>query len=321
MELPLLSIIIPVYNTEEYLTDCLNSLVSQMKQRVEIILIDDSSVDKSWSICKKYEKKYDYIHIFQQRHSGLSAARNFGIQHAKGNYISFIDSDDFVSKQYLDRIFNILVKTQPDMLVFNYAYQYKKCTKASSEYKNWNTGMISKKSVIRTLTNSSYAVNKVYSRHLFKKVCYPVGQYYEDTNTTFKLVNLSQNIFYIDEVLYFYVQRTNSIVNTPSLKKAEDNLLANLELFKFLNENSYKDAARYQRSRLTILSFYYCLKYGTKNRIQFDKAKEMYINGEIPDNTPMSLRISINLCKKVPQAIYALIIITSIKRGIKHWKI
>ena len=92
MELPLLSIIIPVYNTEEYLTDCLNSLVSQMKQRVEIILIDDSSVDKSWSICKKYEKKYDYIHIFQQRHSGLSAARNFGIQHAKGNYIrSFID--------------------------------------------------------------------------------------------------------------------------------------------------------------------------------------------------------------------------------------
>ena len=77
MELPLLSIIIPVYNTEEYLTDCLNSLVSQMKQRVEIILIDDSSVDKSWSICKKYEKKYDYIHIFQQRHSGLSAARNF----------------------------------------------------------------------------------------------------------------------------------------------------------------------------------------------------------------------------------------------------
>lgn len=266
-------------------------------------------------------KKYDYIHIFQQRHSGLSAARNFGIQHAKGNYISFIDSDDFVSKQYLDRIFNILVKTQPDMLVFNYAYQYKKCTKASSEYKNWNTGMISKKSVIRTLTNSSYAWNKVYSRHLFKKVCYPVGQYYEDINTTFKLVNLSQNIFYIDEVLYFYVQRTNSIVNMPSLKKAEDNLLANLELFKFLNENSYKDAARYQRSRLTILSFYYCLKYGTKNRIQFDKAKEMYINGEIPDNTPMSLRISINLCKKVPQAIYALIIITSIKRGIKHWKI
>ena len=321
MELPLLSIIIPVYNTEEYLTDCLNSLVSQMKQRVEIILIDDSSVDKSWSICKKYEKKYDYIHIFQQRHSGLSAARNFGIQHAKGNYISFIDSDDFVSKQYLDRIFNILVKTQPDMLVFNYAYQYKKCTKASSEYKNWNTGMISKKSVIRTLTNSSYAWNKVYSRQLFKKVCYPVGQYYEDINTTFKLVNLSQNIFYIDEVLYFYVQRTNSIVNMPSLKKAEDNLLANLELFKFLNENSYKDAARYQRSRLTILSFYYCLKYGTKNRIQFDKAKEMYINGEIPDNTPMSLRISINLCKKVPQAIYALIIITSIKRGIKHWKI
>ena len=86
MELPLLSIIIPVYNTEEYLTDCLNSLVSQMKQRVEIILIDDSSVDKSWSICKKYEKKYDYIHVFQQRHSGLSAARNFGIQHAKGLY-------------------------------------------------------------------------------------------------------------------------------------------------------------------------------------------------------------------------------------------
>ena len=321
MELPLLSIIIPVYNTEEYLTDCLNSLVSQMKQRVEIILIDDSSVDKSWSICKKYEKKYDYIHVFQQRHSGLSAARNFGIQHAKGNYISFIDSDDFVSKQYLDRIFNILVKTQPDMLVFNYAYQYKKCTKASSEYKNWNTGMISKKSVIRTLTNSSYAWNKVYTRHLFKKVCYPVGQYYEDVNTTFKLVNLSQNIFYIDEVLYFYVQRTNSIVHMPSLKKTEDNLLANLALFKFLNENSYKDAARYQRSRLTILSFYYCLKYGTKNRIQFDKAKEMYINGEIPDNTPMSLRISINLCKKVPQAIYALIIITSIKRGIKHWKI
>lgn len=66
MELPLLSIIIPVYNTEEYLTDCLNSLVSQMKQRVEIILIDDSSVDKSWSICKKYEKKYDYILFFSK---------------------------------------------------------------------------------------------------------------------------------------------------------------------------------------------------------------------------------------------------------------
>ena len=300
-----LSIVIPVYNVEKYLVRCLDSLVFQMNNEVEIVLVDDESTDSSWLICKKYSDKYENVLAVKQKHSGLSAARNMGIKYSKGEYIGFVDSDDYVGENYFGNILKVINNVHLDIIIFNFAFQYSNRLQQSKNYNSWNNGKIAKKNVINTLPNSSYAWNKIYRRSLFRKVQYPIGQYYEDVNTTYKLVDQSKTFFYIDKVMYYYVQRSSSIMHHSSKKKVVDNLLANLQLYKFLKNNGYAEVTVYQRQRLTLFAFSYCLICNIeKDKIAFKKAQTLYIKGDMPKSTSFLQKTSIKLCQRIPSLIY-----------------
>lgn len=119
----IISIVIPVYNVEKYLDECLGSIIKNYHTNVEVILVDDGSTDKSGSLCDKYDKKYEFISVIHKKNGGLSSARNVGIEKAKGKYIWFVDSDDYISN---DSISNILeeAKKDGDLIIGNYLVFY-----------------------------------------------------------------------------------------------------------------------------------------------------------------------------------------------------
>lgn len=300
-----LSIIIPIYNVEKYLIRCLDSLVPQLKHEVEIILIDDSSTDGSWSICQKYDSNYENILAIKQKHKGVAAARNTGVKYSKGDYIGFVDPDDYVGEKYFERILGAINNAHSDIIIFDFIFQYSNRLQQSKIYDSWDNGMISKEEVVNTLPDSSYAWNKIYRHLLFENIQYPVGRYYEDASTTYKLIERAQTFFYIDKVMYYYVQRSGSIMHKSSKKKINDNLFANLQLYYFLRSSGYNKAADYQRHRLTLFAFSYCLTCNVKkNKIKFKEAQELYMNGDIPKNASFLQKFSINLCKKMPYLVY-----------------
>lgn len=117
---PLISIIVPVYNVEHYIDECLNSLLNQSYPNIEIILVDDGSKDKSSSICDAYSSKYSNVHVVHKKNGGLGFARNTGIDNCHGEYLLFIDSDDYVANNYVEKMFDNLVKTQSDACMCGY---------------------------------------------------------------------------------------------------------------------------------------------------------------------------------------------------------
>ena len=113
--MPEISIIIPVFNVEQYLKQCLDSIVSQDCSSIEVILIDDGSTDGSATLCKDYANTYNYIKFLHKENGGVSSARNMGLQHAKGEYVAFIDSDDYVTPDYLESLYKLLNHSQADV--------------------------------------------------------------------------------------------------------------------------------------------------------------------------------------------------------------
>ena len=117
MKMEKISIIVPVYNVEKYLKTCLDSIINQTYQNLEIILVDDGSTDNSGEICEEYRKTDSRIILIHKENEGLSMARNFGLDIASGDYISFVDSDDFIARNMMEALYNRLLETQSDMAI------------------------------------------------------------------------------------------------------------------------------------------------------------------------------------------------------------
>lgn len=249
-----LSVIIPIYNVEKYLKECLDSIIASINQeneeKIEIVLVNDGSTDNSLNICKKYTKEKNYIKLLNKKNGGLSSARNQGIAIAKGKYLSFVDSDDIVSKNYIHNILWMIKKTNFDILLFKYKkFTYKDDIKKQiSEDIMPEFCMLKKRNCINKLTIDevgSFAWNKIYKSTLFKKIRYPQGKYFEDIFTTYKLVDRASVFIESDNVLYYYRQRPGSILHQNNLEKElkimNDSIEARYKLFLFLSEKgSYK---------------------------------------------------------------------------------
>src|SRR5690606_2914769 len=172
-----ISVIIPVYNASLYLSRCVDSLVDAIipNSTVEIILINDGSTDNSLAICKEYANKYGFIKVFDQNNQGPSAARNLGIQNATGDWIVFVDSDDYVEKNYFERIITeINTHIDIDIFVFNY---YKTTDSKCTEHKVFNkfNQVFNHINILEILKNTNdfkyllFPVNKVYKGELIRK--------------------------------------------------------------------------------------------------------------------------------------------------------
>ena len=209
------SVIVPVYNVEDYIEKCLESLVHQTLTDLEIIVVNDGSPDNSEKIIKKYEKKYKNIKYVVKENGGLSDARNYGLKYATGEYIAFLDSDDYVTEDMYQMMYIKAKSEDFDMVVCDINYLYPdKTLRVDAGIKEDTTDI--KKTY---LTIQPAAWNKIFKKDLFKhKVLFKKGVWFEDVEFIYRLLPYVKSIGVIHEPFNQYVQREGSITNTVNPK-------------------------------------------------------------------------------------------------------
>lgn len=236
---PLISIIIPVYNVEKELKRCINSIIVQTYKNIEIIFVDDGSIDNSYAICCEYEKKYKNIFVFQ-KNGGAASARNFGFMKSKGEYITFIDADDFVTSDYIEFLYNLLVQTQADISICGYEkfFDEKKTLSISGEN---NISLFTSEQALedllyrRSLTSSPCL--KLLKRELVQKIMFPEGKLFEDLAVVYRWFSESKLIAYSSAVKYYYFQREGSSMHSQFNIKKWDRIYISQELYEYIKEN------------------------------------------------------------------------------------
>ena len=213
----LISIIVPVYNVERYLDECVKSIIGQTYQNIEVILVDDGSTDHSAAICDRWAEVDDRIRVIHKPNGGLSDARNCGLETAKGEYIYFIDSDDYIDHSLCEKAMDVFKTENVDLVVFGVARTTETGDIISTDFVE--KCFLSKKAALAELYSGqikNYAVNKVYKRELWNKVRFPLGRAFEDIGTMYKVFLNAQTICCIPDILYYYRMRQGSIVATMS---------------------------------------------------------------------------------------------------------
>lgn len=276
MDKELVSIIVPIYNVEKYLKKCIESIINQTYKNIEIILVDDGSPDKCGEICEEYSKKDNRIVVIHKQNGGLSDARNKGIKVAKGKYITFVDSDDYVDYRYIELLYKAVKENNTKIAQCNIAKV------------NMSGNIIArlgyKENSIKTSKNmlndiySSHLIenivvwNKLYLKEMFNNISFPVGKIHEDEFTTFKILYNVDKISIVNEYLYYYRQTDESIIGKKFNKKRMDLLEALEERISFLKEKKeydlYKKTLKYYIEQLRVY-FIKTKKYiGNSSKIQ-----------------------------------------------------
>ena len=217
----LISIVVPVYNVERYLKDCLDSIARQTYAKLDILLIDDGSTDKSGSICDMYAQKDRRFRVIHKKNGGLSDARNTGISLAEGSLLTFIDSDDVVSKDYVKYLYYLTVGQNADIGVCELLHWHtgeKALFQSESKIKLYS----SEEALCEMLYQNSFLVaacGKLYRKELFNSIRFPSGMIFEDSAVIYKIFDTAEKVVYGDARLYGYRHREGSITS----KKFEKN--------------------------------------------------------------------------------------------------
>ena len=236
----LISIIIPVYNVENYVERCLESVLNQTYTNLEIIIIDDGSTDKSSKICEKYKKKDKRIKLSKISNKGTSYARNYAIKKAKGKYINFIDSDDYIESNMIEILYNNLKKEKADISCCSFYEVFKDEIKPKNQDINYYV-MNNREAIKKTFLDRGldvYTWNKLYDKKLFKNIEFPLGKKSQDRFIMYEIFDNAKKIVYESRCLYYYIQRDNSAAN--SLKNVNtDSIEACLNAVSYLRK--YRD--------------------------------------------------------------------------------
>ncbi len=242
METILVSVIVPVYNVCDYLKNCLESIIKQTYNDLEIIIIDDGSTDTSGEICDEYQKKDKRIQVIHTDNRGLSIARNTGIEISQGKYICFVDSDDFISKYYVEEMLKVAIKTDSDIVIceWNKYRQNSYVCDEVHEISDDDIEYLSEKYlydqefIINKTMKLSYAWNKMIKREVISDIRFPEGRYYEDAAVYYMLLDKSSRTAMISSKLYYYRVDNNSITRSKySEKKCKDLLDTYKERIEF----------------------------------------------------------------------------------------
>lgn len=213
----IISVVVPVYNVEKYVRKCIQSILDQTFKNFELILVDDGSTDNSGKICDEFLKKDKRISVIHKKNGGLSDARNVGIDNSTGEYITFIDSDDFIEKNYLQIHYDLIKKYDSNLVISSYT-NFNEGTEPNEVLLNINSDIISKEDCYKKMflqdTIDVSATAKLYKTNIFKdnKIYYPKGKPYEDIQIIDKIVENSKNIVMTDYKGYYYLQRSGSIM-------------------------------------------------------------------------------------------------------------
>ncbi len=233
-----LSIIVPVYNSEKYLDKCIESILNQDMINFELILINDGSTDNSENICKRYAEIDNRILIINKINGGQSSARNLGLNIARGKYIGFVDSDDWINKGMFSTLINILEKENSDIAICNSMWIYND----RNEIKRVNDKLLimdnfnGMKELITGEKFIDTVWDKIYKKDLWDEIRFPEGKIYEDTDTIYKVFSKAKKSIFINEVLYYYIQRDGSTVNKKVNSRFVDQLIAVDNMIDFIND-------------------------------------------------------------------------------------
>lgn len=243
----LISIIIPVYGVEKYLEKCIDSILYQTYKNLEIILVDDGSKDMCPKICDEYEKKDSRIKVIHKVNGGLSSARNEGLKIAKGEYIGFIDSDDFVEKNMFELLLKTAVEKNSDIVICGYNMVDENGKELGNCLINSNKEIFA---ISRFDSQNNYfekkgergiytvAWNKLYKKQIVSDLVFPEGKIHEDEATSYKLLYKGENIQYINKPLYNYLIRSDSIMAMKIKKERFAIFDAYLDRIVFYKKNN-----------------------------------------------------------------------------------
>lgn len=238
---PLISIVVPVYNVEKYLDRCVESIVNQTYQNLEIILVDDGSNDNSGVKCDNWKRNDNRIVVIHKENGGQAEARNLGLQIAKGNLIGFVDSDDYIDKSMYDSMFRVLVENDSDIVECNmkrFHNQDDNCSvSGSGEVIVMNREKAMKDFLLEKHLQCTVP-NMLIKSEIAKGVLFDVGKTHEDILWPYRVYLASDKVVYIDLTLYFYFQRANSTMNSDYSEKRFDGLDA-LKIRADLIKNDY----------------------------------------------------------------------------------
>lgn len=198
------SIIIPVYKVEEYLDECIESVIRQSYQSIEIILVDDGSPDQCPAICDEYAEKDSRVKVIHQKNGGLSAARNSGIKMAKGDYIAFIDSDDYIAENFIEKLFNCAIDTNADIVCCGMTVigNGRALIHTPDSVKCYTTDRISL--LLQEHGTGDYYMNKLFRRDILEGFELPVGKLYEDIYSMHFLYAKAKKVAWLNASLYYY---------------------------------------------------------------------------------------------------------------------
>lgn len=240
----LISVIVPVYCVEPYIEQCINSILNQSFHNLEVILVDDGSPDACPQICDDYAKKDQRLKVIHKENGGLSDTRNVGLDIASGEWIAFVDSDDFLEPTMLQTLYEASVTQKADMAVCNAAFFDSQRYLCRPDWFSVNDGCISGLDVLKTgriPTSLVVAWNKLYRRAIFETVYYPVGRIHEDEAIAHQVLYMCDKIVCLDQKLYYYRQNPNGITKKAFNINRLDAILALADRVHYYQSHGLKD--------------------------------------------------------------------------------
>ena len=231
----MISVIVPIYNVAPYLRQCVDSILMQTYSDLEVLLVDDGSPDECGKICDEYTKSDHRVRVFHTENRGLSAARNVGIENAKGEYLGFVDSDDWIEPDMYEILLKNIQNTNAGISICGYLYESENTQKECACGKNLYSGIDLQLALFEGKINSS-VWNKLYRRELFQDLYFPEGMNYEDVAIMHRIVDRAGKIATIGEVKYHYRVRSDSISKTYTAKNMLDYADAHLERYHFFKD-------------------------------------------------------------------------------------
>lgn len=247
-----IDILVPVYNAQPYLRKCMDSILSQTFQDFQLILIDDGSTDKSGEICDEYAADNEKVKVAHQENQGVAAARNRGIKESTSQYVTFVDSDDYVDRRYLETLYQAVRKHHANLAVSCHIdiSNGQRLTKACREEREENTRILSREDAYRYMLDDTpmlmAAWGKMYERNLLSSIQYPPGEIYEDIKVIDQIVEASDIIAYTSYRGYYHVQRGESV--TGNLLLCHETLLENERYLKAFIDENYPDISKIARA-------------------------------------------------------------------------
>lgn len=221
----LISIIVPVYNVEKYLDRCVHSICNQTYSELEIILVNDGSTDSSANICEQWKTRDSRIRVITKQNGGLSSARNMGVEGAVGQYLMFVDSDDYILPDMVDKLYTAIIQQEADVSICNFQY-------VDEHGLDWGVnnnlpitdGVISGETILKEKMFESknwywvVAWNKLYRADVFRGIQYPIKKLHEDEFVIHKVMSRCEKVACVSDMLYCYVQRSDSIMGVKNKK-------------------------------------------------------------------------------------------------------